>query len=62
MAAAAILKINYTLLLPYLWSDFVQIFYHSTVPTIALRKGNQNRDTRKYKMAAAAILKINYTS
>jgi hypothetical protein len=26
MAAAAILKINYTLQLPYLWSDFAQIF------------------------------------
>jgi hypothetical protein len=25
MAAAAILKINYTLQLPYLWSDFVQV-------------------------------------
>jgi hypothetical protein len=36
-------------------------FQNNTVPTITLRKWNQNRDTRKSKMAANAILKINYT-
>jgi hypothetical protein len=61
MAAAAILKINYTLQLPYLWSDFVQILYHSTVITSSLRKCNRKWDKRKHNMAAAAIFKINYT-